>query len=326
MSMKKIETFGTYGWCFALILSASFCFGETADSTEPPKSPTTKSVTPPTADAWQTDYYEAVEKATAEKKMLLVLFYESDKAKTFAAVEKGALDDPEIATLLENYVVLHASLETEIETKSDEKIKLIDHTSFREMKGRQGIAILDFKHEDAPYYQFVVSTFPVLRNQPYTKAKFQAMLELPSGTLTQRTLVWAVRVHPEGPKSTWGNISNFLTGQACSHSQHQARIRLQGHHNWESRFHRITGQLPGGLSASEVCAESWPGEGLVEAAVECVRCWKFSSGHWSKVRKFHPLYGYDMKRGKNGIWYATGIFGEGRLRGVEKAEKATTKR
>ena len=87
------------------------------------------------------------------------------------------------------------------------------------------------------------------------------MLKLPSGTLTQRTLVWRFEFIPEGPKSTWGNISNFLTGQACSHSRHQARIRLQGHHNWENRFHRITGQLPGGLSASEVCAESWPVKG-----------------------------------------------------------------
>jgi hypothetical protein len=27
------------------------------------------------------------------------------------------------------------------------------------------------------------------------------------------------------------------------------------------------------------------------------------------VRSRHPLFGYDIKRGQNGIWYATGIFG-----------------
>jgi hypothetical protein len=63
------------------------------------------------------------------------------------------------------------------------------------------------------------------------------------------------------------------------------------------------------MTASEVCAESWPGENLVEAAVECVRCWRLSQGHWSAVRAAHRLFGYDMKRGSNGIWYATGIFG-----------------
>jgi len=49
--------------------------------------------------------------------------------------------------------------------------------------------------------------------------------------------------------------------------------------------------------------------GLLAAAIECVRCWRLSSGHWGAVRESHPVYGYDMKRGDNGIWYATGIFG-----------------
>jgi hypothetical protein len=83
---------------------------------------------------------------------------------------------------------------------------------------------------------------------------------------------------------------------------------LQGHHNWETRFVRITSTLDV-LSAREVCAESWPGEHLLEAAVECVRCWRLSDGHWSAVNAYQPMFGYDMKRGRNGIWYATGIFG-----------------
>ncbi len=102
-----------------------------------------------------------------------------------------------------------------------------------------------------------------------------------------------------------------LVKEAESHSQHQARIRLQGHHQWNTRFHRINAKLPAGLTASEVCAESWAGENLVEAAVECVRCWRLSSGHWSAVRGRHRYYGYDMKRGENGVWYATGIFSRG---------------
>jgi hypothetical protein len=100
-----------------------------------------------------------------------------------------------------------------------------------------------------------------------------------------------------------------LLSEAESHSQYQARIRLQGHHRWAARFPRINALLPQGLTAREVCAESWPGESLVEAAIECVRCWRLSSGHWSAVRARQGRYGYDIKRGGNGIWYATGIFG-----------------
>ena len=60
-------------------------------------------------------------------------------------------------------------------------------------------------------------------------------------------------------------------------------------------------------------AESWGGETLVDACIECVHSWRQSSGHWNAVRRHQPLFGYDIKRGANGIWYATGIFGNGVL-------------
>ncbi|RMG03508.1 MAG: hypothetical protein D6741_02200, partial [Planctomycetota bacterium] len=83
----------------------------------------------------------------------------------------------------------------------------------------------------------------------------------------------------------------------------------QGHHNWEQRFHRISAHIPPGTLASEVCAESWPGQHLLESAIECVRCWRLSPGHWHAVSSPQRVFGYDIKRGSNGVWYATGIFG-----------------
>jgi hypothetical protein len=133
------------------------------------------------------------------------------------------------------------------------------------------------------------------------------ILTLPPGTLTQRTLIYAVRTHPEKPASADGELSPYLLEETRDHSQYQADIRLQGHHFWESRFHRVMSRL-NGSSAREVCAESWPGQNLVDAAEECVHSWRQSSGHWSAVRSPQRSFGYDMKRGSNGIWYATGIF------------------
>jgi hypothetical protein len=97
--------------------------------------------------------------------------------------------------------------------------------------------------------------------------------------------------------------------EAASHARHQASLDLQGHHQWDQRFHSISAQLPAGLIAQEICAESWPGQPLVAAAQECVHSWRQSQGHWNAVRTRHPLFGYDMQRGASGVWYATGIFG-----------------
>lgn len=129
-------------------------------------------------------------------------------------------------------------------------------------------------------------------------------------TPTQRALIHAVRTHPDAPARANGTFDPVLAKEAERHSLHQARIQRQGHHNWDRRFRRINAALPDGLTAVEVCAESWPGESLAEAAAECVNSWRQSPGHWAAVSGACPVYGYDMKRGRNGIWYATGIFGQ----------------
>jgi hypothetical protein len=177
------------------------------------------------------------------------------------------------------------------------------------MLGRPGIAIIDYRSTDADLNGSVVSTFPITESLGYTPEQMAVILDLPPGTLTQRTLIYAVRIHPEKPASTDGQPSADLLQEARSHSEYQAAIQRQGHHFWASRFARIVARLPGGLTAREVCAESWPGQRLVDAAIECVRCWRLSSGHWSAVQAPNQGFGYDMHCGNNGVWYATGIFG-----------------
>ena len=201
----------------------------------------------------------------------------------------------------------------------EEEITLIEHPAFYEMLNTPGIAIIDFKNTDAKYYGDVVSVFPFLHKKPYTIKQTKAMLTLPPGTVTQRSVIFAVRIHPDNPKSTEGELNVRLVEEARSHSQYQADIRKQGHHNWSSRFQKINIELPTELWASEVCAESWPGQHLLESAIECVACWRYSEGHWSAVVAEHPYYGYDMKLGTNGIWYGTGVFGKWRHATLQKA-------
>lgn len=260
---------------------------------------------------WMTDYATAMHRAKAEGQMLLIVFCGSN-TEEFTCLAPGVLDDPEVQKQLESFQLLKLSNDVCVDLGKEKNVELLKHPTFREMCGTSGIAMIDFRDKEAEYYGHVVSTLPVLGGKRYTKSQMLTILGLPAGTLTQRTLVYAVRIHPESPKSTEGDLSNYLTTEARSHSIHQARIRLQGHHNWERRFHRISRSLPSGLQATEVCAESWPNEGLLKAAIECVRCWHYSSGHWRQVNAFHRLWGYDMRRGSNRIWYATGIFSQKR--------------
>ena len=262
---------------------------------------------------WLTDYARGVQLAQKQRKLMLVYFRDTQPSELQQQFESESLSNPRVQGELADFVCVRVPFNATISTDG-RSVRLLDTPSFAEMLGRPGIAIVDFAHRDAAYYGDVVSTFPLLERHPYTPDRLAEILALPPGTLTQRTMIYAVRVHAEQPQSTQGQLNTYLLEEAQSHSQYQAQIRVQGHHQWGSRFQRILGNLPLGLTASEVCAESWPGEHLVEAAIECVRCWRTSSGHWSKVSSPQPMYGYDMKLGSNGIWYATGIFGQGTLR------------
>jgi len=258
--------------------------------------------------AWLGDYAQAWESAERQAKMLLVYFCSTEACRLSDKFDAEALADAEVRNKLAGLVRLRLPLDAKV-AADGRPTKLLEHPAFAEMLGLPGLAVIDLAHKGSKYYGHVVSVFPFLDQRVYTADEMKVILDLPPGTLTQRTLIYAVRTHPERPESTRGQLDPHLEEEAESHSQCQAEIQVQGHHFWENRFHRINGALPGGCLASEVCAESWPGQGLLAAAIECVRCWRLSSGHWGAVRERHPVYGYDMKRGNNGVWYATGIFG-----------------
>jgi hypothetical protein len=290
-------------WSAVLLLA---CPVVAADPAAEPPAPPQESSEPAPSPTWLTDYGKAMEDAEKERKMLLIFFFDPANERS-SRFEADTLGDAGVMKKLGEFTCAKLPVDSAIELDGKETV-LLRHPSFREMLGQPGIAIVDLTQPESRVYGGVVSTFPLTSGLWYGPAQMLVILNLPPGTLTQRTMIYAVRTHPERPASTAGEANPCLLREAESHSDYQARIRLQGHHQWGSRFPRIAGLLDG-IAPQEVCAESWPGQNLVEAAIECVRCWRCSSGHWSAVRSHHTLFGYDMKQGANGVWYATGIFG-----------------
>lgn len=262
----------------------------------------------PLGQSWHADYQAAWEQANREQKMLLVFFRAAGRDRAARAFERKTLADPEVEQKLGNYVLARLPLDAEV-TIGGQTTRLLSHPAFSEMLGRQGVAIVDLAHAEPHLHGQVVTAYPFAPGRYCPPHRMALLLDLPPGTLTQRTIIFAVRAHPERPESTTGDLSPVLAVEAQRHSDYQASIGNQGHHHWESRFHQINARLPGGMLAQEVVAESWPGQSLIEAAEDCVHCWRQSPGHWQAVRGRHRLFGYDMKRGANGVWYATGIFG-----------------
>lgn len=259
---------------------------------------------PPALD-WKADYRTAYREAIAAKQMLF-LFARDPKSTAADAFAKTVLDDAKVRQELAGVTLCELPLDFELE-KEGEREKLFTHDAFRYLRGGSGIVLIDLRDEQSKHFGNVVSTFPLRTATSLNATKMLTILRLPPGTLTQRTLIYAVRTHPENPGSAKGTFEPILAEEVESHAMKQATINLQGHHAWETRFHRINGRLGRGLVAREVCAESWPGQDLIEAAEECVHSWRQSPGHWEIVSANAPVFGYDMKLGTRGIWYGTGI-------------------
>jgi hypothetical protein len=271
-----------------------------AAASEPPADP-------PAEIAWHTRYDEAVRAAREQRKMLFIHFRSPGRNPAAKAFESRSLVESVVRPNRDRYVWARIAPSASI-VVGGRRTRVLGHDAFRDMHGRQGIAIVDYSDPDAKTYGYAVSQFPFDDGKFYPARSLAVILDLPPGTLTQRTLIFAVRIHPEAPASASGRVSGVLTSEAEHQSRHQAQILVQGHHDWETRFHRINARLPSELTAQEVVAESWPNEELVDAAIECVHSWRRSEGHWSAVRRRHPFFAFDMKRGRNGIWYATGLF------------------
>lgn len=263
------------------------------------------------AISWHSDYGDAMKRAELGRKLLLIYFYENEPSVNQRRLETHGFTDPRTVERIErDCVAVKLPLGYEVSV-GGKRSPLLGFEAFSDLNGRPGVVLVDYASRNEEYSGFVVSVLPLDNGKYYRFAPHYlgVMLDLPPGTLTQRTMIFAVRVHPDGPASTRGRPNRTLFAEAREHSHHQARIRVQGHHNWGSRFQKLAGILGGGLRPQEVVAESWPGENLVDAAIDCVDSWRQSPGHWGAVRADQPQFGYDIQRGENGIWYATGLFG-----------------
>ena len=213
--------------------------------------------------------------------------------------ESNILQSEPIRDLLENVVLVTFPIDSPI----------FREARFAPMSGWPGIAQIDYRDAESPEFGQVVGLFPFLNAKAYDTQQLRIILTLPPGSITQRSLIYAVRAHPERPESSDSTVNELLQCEAEAHCREMARTGIQGHQGFDVRFQRINQAIPG-AKVSEVCAESWPDQAVLEAAIDCVHSWRSSPGHWNSVRGKTRCYGYDMRRSSKGIWYATGLFVE----------------
>ena len=268
---------------------------------------------------WETDYESARQRAESASRTLLIYLYAENGQEIPEALETVpvisacqrfdtvVLDDDFVRAGLSWCVLLKLPMDAKITGEDGTEQSIYSLPGFEHMVEHPGLIMIDYANRDTPYYGEVVGILPFLEGECPTAEQATTFLYLPPGTLTQRTLTYAVRIHPDRPLSGDGIPAPIVVQLATEHALYQAERGILGHQNFSARSYRAKEVLGGGMPA-EICAQSRSGLGLFEGAIACMRAWRYSSAHWSIARRSHTYYGYDMVRGKNGAWYAVGFF------------------
>ncbi len=257
---------------------------------------------------WHTDYNQAYRQAREEQKMLFIFFRNEGSPRIAGFYERDVLASAELREPLSKVVRVVLPLDAVRPFRPPEvpDLKMLDHSSFKYMYHRQGIAMIDLTDPDSELYGMVVSAHPFTLGLHYTVRGTKIVLNLPKGTVTQRALVYAVRLHPAAPVSTTdGRCDSYLCKQAHNSSNLMMAYGSVGHHDWGNRYSEIAAIK--GKSAMEVAAMAG-NTGLIEAAIQVVDQWYGSPAHWQIMSAPASIFGYDLVHDSAGNWWGTGLF------------------
>jgi hypothetical protein len=258
---------------------------------------------------WHADYVKATDQAIKEKKDLVIYFRDQGE------LDDG-LADAEVKKRLEKFACLRVPTDYKFDGK-----KLLDYPVLEDMQGKPGLVVVSYHDRKLPTYGSVISAHPYVGSRyrwvpAYGAGQIAITLDLPAiASLSQRSMIYAVRVHPEVPQSVFSVCHPAFLEHAQNHSRQQANTGRQHHANLGAAMGWLQGRSGVGFSgASEVVAESWGrfvgGENVLEASFSCINAWRGSPGHWGSVSRRHSYFGYDIAQSGNGTWYATGIFAD----------------
>lgn len=258
---------------------------------------------------WLTDYAAAREKAKASRKDLVIYFRADDRMD-------AVLRDPDLHDWLRPFVCLRLPVDYQYDGN-----RLLDHPALAAMGGRPGLVVVSLHEPKLATHNEVISAHPLVSSRygwvpGYGPYEVATMLSLPrNATLSQRSMIYAISIHPERPRSVQGRPLRAFLNHARRHSTVQANAQRQHHADIIMAMGQLSAESGVGVgNGSEVVAESWGavvgGETVLEAAYSCVDAWRHSPGHWGAVLRQHNYFGYDLAQGPNGTWYATGIFAD----------------
>lgn len=258
---------------------------------------------------WHSDYLAAYQQAINDKKMLVMLFHDASKPD-LSETRTSGFGAAELQESLDKYVRVSLPINFVAPNPAPNAplTRLLEHRSFRHLRGQSGIAIVDLTDPQGPNYGRVVSALPLPEDGRYSPEVLGTLLQLPAGSIGQRAIVLAVRTGVEGDNFTSGEGNSQLHQLANRNARLMAQAEQVGSYDTAARVTAIRESFGDGIRIGELHFATDGPAPVQEAAIQAVSKWMQSPEDRRILNGTAFAYGIELFQSPNSQrWFATCI-------------------
>lgn len=262
---------------------------------------------PPTtvgALTWHQDYQTAYQQAIQQRQRLLVVFRDTIDPDSINSPSTG-LAGPELTPLLTDFVRLAMPANTTIPGQEGGTL-LLEHRAFRHLNVQPGIVIVDLTDPESAWYGRVVSALPQPPGGRYTAELVQPFLDLPPGTVTHRSLLFAMR--NANPQSQFAAIVGLdtLNRLADRNCRFMAQYGQTGAFDAAHRQSVIETEFGPDAQVRELTFATDDNRTIQDAAILAVESWIADRDNFRMLNGAVDAYGLEMfQTPDSGRWFVT---------------------
>ena len=256
---------------------------------------------------WHEDYLAAYQEATEQRKPLLMVF--TDPAEQNSS-ESLASDfaEPKLDSLLDGFVRVTMPINTAAPSQAPGEFPtlLLEHRSFRHLSIRSGIVIVDLTAPDSGNYGRVVSALAAPENGRYSAETLRSLLELPTGTISQRTFLLTLRSSMPDSVFSRAPFSTELNALANRNARFMAHYEQVGAYEVSERAAAVAQRFGADAKLRELLFASEPGVTLQEASMQAVQNWLENEQDFPGVSNSGTAFGIELFQSPTSSrWFAT---------------------
>ena len=183
---------------------------------------------------------------------------------------------------------------------------LLKHRSFRHLGTQPGIAVVDLTNRSSPNYARVVTVLPLPESGQFQNGSLTLALNLPKGTISQRTLLFAIRSTVPDSSLSMREFNSTLVELAHRNSRYMANSGQAGSFDQETHRQRIEQEFGPQAELKQLVFATDSEATIHEAALQAVTSWIETSESFDVLDAPATEMGMDMFQNfESGQWFVT---------------------